>query len=84
MRLHSLESMGEEGLPFEIYRSSFGYDATFCMTPRPESMPHRAPWTFWVRAEIALSILAHVEAGCRSRNGQIHDACFVRDRLDRV
>ena len=37
---------------------------------------------FWVCAKIAFTILAHVEPRSLSRDGQIDNACFVRDRFD--
>lgn len=79
MRLHSLQSVDEEGLPFEVDWSSLRNDAALRMASGPESMPHRAPWLLWIRAKIALSILAHMKAGRRLRNGQVHYACFIRD-----
>ena len=84
MRLHSLKSVDEEGPPFEIYRSSLGDNTTLRMASRPEPMSHRAPRSLCIRTEISFPVFADMEAWRSPRNGQVDDACLIRDRLDCV
>ena len=84
VRFHSLQSMYEETPALEVYRVLFCDDAPFYMAPRPEAMPHRAPWLLRICAKIALPILSHMEAWCVLRDGEVDDARFIHDRLDRV
>ena len=76
--------MHEESPSLEIHFPSFGNDTTLRLTSRPESMPHGTPWVFWIGAKIAVPILSDVESRRRPRDCQIHDAGFIRGRLDRV
>lgn len=82
--LHALQSVDKHGSALEVYLPILRDDAPLNVASWPEGMPHGAPWVVEVGAEIALTVLAGLEAWSFPCHLQMHNTGFVGRRLDRV
>ena len=84
MRFHALQRMHKHASALEVMLLLLRDNAAFNFASRPECVSHGAPRVLWIRAKVALAILAHMEARTCSSYGQVHNAFLIDRRLDRV
>ena len=71
-------------MAFEIQGTSFRSDTTFNCTSWPENVSHRSPRMIWIGSEITFTIISNLKSWAPFTYFKVHDACFVRRRLDGI